>query len=43
MLNEGGGELLSSLTMLQLLLAVYISSTFSTCLVTLLKIAKELS
>lgn len=43
LLNEGGGELLSSLTMSQLLLAVYICSTFSACLVTLLKIAKELS
>ncbi|OKL36755.1 nucleoside recognition domain-containing protein [Domibacillus mangrovi] len=43
LLNEGGGELLASLTMPELLIAVYLCSTFSSCLVTLLKIAKELS
>lgn len=43
LLNEGGGELLASLTMPELLITVYLCSTFSSCLVTLLKIAKELS
>ncbi|ANU09539.1 hypothetical protein A1A1_18462 [Planococcus antarcticus DSM 14505] len=43
LLNQGSGSLLEQITTGQLFLAVFFCSTFTACLVTLMKIAKELS
>ncbi|MBT2571510.1 nucleoside recognition domain-containing protein [Planococcus sp. ISL-110] len=43
LLNGGSGSLLEYITTSQLFLAVFFCSTFTACLVTLIKIAKELS
>jgi ferrous iron transport protein B len=43
LLNQGAGSLFDQITTGQLFLAVFFCSTFTACLVTLMKIAKELS
>ncbi|WP_209123259.1 nucleoside recognition domain-containing protein [Alkalihalobacillus sp. BA299] len=40
--NQGGGELLASITTVELFILVYVASTLSACLVTMWAIAKEM-
>ncbi|MFJ5621516.1 nucleoside recognition domain-containing protein [Peribacillus loiseleuriae] len=43
LLNQDGGTILSELNLAQLFIIVFLCSTFTSCMVTLFKIAKELS